>query len=149
MTLRLKTRLTLTITTLVLVVLSIVSLFTIITFTREQIRTTYEGGDLISKQVYNQVKEALSSEPTPPPADLDPEAIPNYIRDVLKEDIGLQALFESTTSFSRVTLYLAVTDPHHHVLAHSDSSQVGLTMPQAENMLALMNANFLTQLQYI
>ena len=38
MTLRLKTRLTLTITTLVLVVLSIVSLFTIITFTREQIR---------------------------------------------------------------------------------------------------------------
>jgi nitrogen fixation/metabolism regulation signal transduction histidine kinase len=149
MTLRLKTRLTLTITTLVLVVLSIVSLFTIITFTREQIRTTYEGGDLISKQVYNQVKEALSSEPTPPPADLDAEAIPNYIRDILKEDIGLQALFESTTSFSRVILYLAVTDPHHHVLAHSDSSQVGLTMPQAENMLALMNANFLTQLQYI
>ena len=44
MTLRLKTRLTLTITTLVLVVLSIVSLFTIITFTREQIRSRYEGG---------------------------------------------------------------------------------------------------------
>ena len=48
MTLRLKTRLTLTITTLVLVVLSIISLFTIITFTREQIRATYENGVLIS-----------------------------------------------------------------------------------------------------
>jgi signal transduction histidine kinase len=149
MTLRLKTRLTLTITTLVLVVLSIVSLFTIITFTREQIRATYEGGDLISKQVYNQVKQALSSEPTPPPSDPDPEAIPNYIRDVLRQDLGLQALFESTTAYSQTIVYLAVTDPHHHVLAHSDSSQLGQTMPQAENILALKNANFLTQLHYI
>jgi signal transduction histidine kinase len=149
MTLRLKTRLTLTITTLVLVVLSIVSLFTIITFTREQIRATYEGGDLISKQVYNQVKQALSSEPTPPPNDPDPEAIPNYIRDVLRQDLGLQALFESTTGYSQTIVYLAVTDPHHHVLAHSDSSQLGQTMPQAENILVLKNADFLTQLRYI
>jgi signal transduction histidine kinase len=149
MTLRLKTRLTLTITTLVLVVLSIVSLFTIITFTREQIRATYEGGDLISKQVYNQVKQALSSEPTPPPIDPDPEAIPNYIRDVLRQDLGLQALFESTTGYSQTIVYLAVTDPHHHILAHSDSSQVGQTMPQAENILVLKNADFLTQLRYI
>ena len=149
MTLRLKTRLTLTITTLVLVVLSIVSLFTIITFTREQIRSTYEGGDLISKQVYNQVKQALLSEPTPPPIDSDAEAIPNYIRDVLRQDLGLQALFESTTAYSQTIVYLAVTDPHQHVLAHSDSSRLGQTMPQAENILALKNANFLTQLRYI
>ena len=149
MTLRLKTRLTLTITTLVLVVLSIVSLFTIITFTREQIRATYEVGDLISKQVYNQVKQALSSEPTPPPTDPDPEAIPNYIRDVLREDLGLQALFESTAGNSQIIVYLAVTDPHHHVLAHSDSSQLGQTMPQTDSMLDLLNADFLTQLRYI
>jgi signal transduction histidine kinase len=149
MTLRLKTRLTLTITTLVLVVLSIVSLFTIITFTREQIRATYEGGDLISKQVYNQVKQALSSEPTPPPSDPDPEAIPNYIRDVLRQDLGLQALFESTTAYSQTIVYLAVTDPHRHVLAHSDSSQLGLTIPQTDNILVLKNAGFLAQLRYI
>jgi len=149
MTLRLKTRLTLTITTLVLVVLSIVSLFTIITFTREQIRATYDNGVLISKQVYEQVRMALSSEPTPPPGDTDPEAIPNYIRGVLKEDLGLQALFESTTSSSQVILYLAVTDPHGHVLAHNDSSQLGQRMPPADSMLDLKNANFLTQLRYI
>jgi signal transduction histidine kinase len=149
MTLRLKTRLTLTITTLVLVVLSIVSLFTIITFTREQIRATYDNGVLISKQVYEQVRMALSSELTPPPGDTDPEAIPNYIRGVLQEDLGLRALFESTTSSSQVILYLAVTDPHGHVLAHNDSSQLGQKMPPADNMLDLKNANFLTQLRYI
>ena len=149
MTLRLKTRLTLTITTLVLVVLSIVSLFTIITFTREQIRATYDNGVLISKQVYEQVRMALSSEPTPPPGDTDPEAIPNYIRGVLQEDLGLRALFESTTSSSQVILYLAVTDRHGHVLAHSDSSQLGQRMPRADSMLDLKNANFLTQLRYI
>jgi signal transduction histidine kinase len=149
MTLRLKTRLTLTITTLVLVVLSIVSLFTIITFTREQIRATSDHGVLISRQVYEQVKEVLSSAPTPPPADADPEAIPNYIRDLLREDLGLQALFESTTSYSQVILYLAVTDPHHHVLAHNDSTQLGQIMPEAEKMSVLQDADFLTQLRYI
>src|SRR5262245_38350105 len=149
MTLRLKTRLTLTITTLVLVVLSIICLWTVITFTREQIRATSDHGVLISHQVYDQVKEVLSSAPTPPPADTDPEAIPNYIRELLSEDLGLQALFESTTSYSQVILYLAVTDPHQHVLAHNDSTQLGQTIPEAESMSVLQNASFLTQLRYI
>ncbi|HEU0006191.1 MAG TPA: ATP-binding protein [Terriglobia bacterium] len=149
MTLRLKTRLTLTITTLVLVVLSIVYVFTFITFTREQIRALSNNGVLISKQVYEQVRMALSSEPTPPPGNTDPEAIPNFIREVLQEDLGLRALFESTTSSSQVILYLAVTDPHGHVLAHSDSSQLGQTMPPADSMLDLKNADFFTQLRYI
>ena len=59
MTLRLKTRLTLTITTLVLVVLSIVSLFTIITFTREQIRATYDNGVLIRGLTTQELRSEL------------------------------------------------------------------------------------------
>lgn len=149
MTLRLKTRLTLAITTLVLVVLSIVSLFTIITFTREQINATYEGGDLISKQVYDQVREALLSAEAPPPVTSDPEEVANYIREVLKQDQGVQTLFESTSGYSRTIVYLAVTDLHGHVLAHSDPSQLGQTLPKTESFLVLKNANPLRQFRYL
>ena len=149
MTLRLKTRLTLAITTLVLVVLSIVSLFTIINFAREQINSTYEQGDLISKQVYDQVKQTLLSEQTPPPASADPEEIANYIREILKQDLGVQTLFQSTSGYSPTIVYLAVTDSHGHVLAHSDPSQLGATLPKTESFLVLKNANPLKQLEYL
>lgn len=149
MTLRLKTRLTLAVTTLVLVVLSVISLFTIITFTREQINATFEGGDLISKQVYGQLKQALLSAETSPPSDADPESIPRYIRDVLDNDEGLQALFASTTGYSQVVVYLAVIDPHNHVLAHSDASRLEEPVPGAENFLELKNANALQQLRLL
>jgi CHASE3 domain sensor protein len=61
MTLRLKTRLTLAITLLVLVVLGIVSFYTILNVTHELIRETYDKGDLIAKQIYEQVKQALAT----------------------------------------------------------------------------------------
>jgi signal transduction histidine kinase len=149
MTLRLKTRLTLAITTLVLVVLSIVLLFTIINFTREQINATYDGGDLISKQVYDQVKQALLSEQTPPPVTSDSEELASYIREVLKQDLGVQTLFESTSGYSRTIVYLAVTDLHGHVLAHSDPSQLGTTLPKTESFLVLKYANPLEQFRYL
>jgi signal transduction histidine kinase len=149
MTLRLKTRLTLAITTLVLVVLSIVSLFTIVTFTREQINATYEEGDLISKQLYDQVKQALLWEETPPPSDPDPEQLAAYIREVLKHNQGVQTLLESTSGYARTIVYLAVTDIHSHVLAHSDPSQLGQTLARAENFLELKNANPLRQVNLI
>ncbi len=149
MTLRLKTRLTLAVTALVLAVLSIISLFTIVTFTREQINATYVGGDLISKQVYDQVKQALLSAEAPPPSDDAPESIPRYIRDVLSSDDGLQALFASTAAYSQVVVYLAVTDPHNYVLAHSDPSRLDEAPPRTENFLSLKNANALEQLRLL
>ncbi len=149
MTLRLKTRLTLTITTLVLVVLSIVSIFTIINFTRERIRTTYEGGDLISKQIYEQVKQALVAERAIPPSSGDPEDLSNFIKDVLNTDPGVRALFESTSNNSQLIVYLAVTDTHNHALAHSDATQIGQRVPTVENFKQLMNANSLTQFRQV
>jgi nitrogen-specific signal transduction histidine kinase len=150
MTLRLKTRLTLAVTTLVLVVLTLVSLFTIITFTREQINATYEGGDLISKQVYLQVRQALLSEEViPPPATSDPEQLANYIREVLQQDQGVQTLFESTSGNSQTIVYLAVTDLYGHVLAHSNPSQLEHPLPKTQNFLVLKSANPLKQFRYL
>jgi signal transduction histidine kinase len=149
MTLKLKTRLTLIITILVLLVLSIVSFFTIINFAEEQIRATYEGGDLIGKQIYGQVKQALISANQGALDPSDPEGMSKYITNILSSDAGLKSLLESTNGNSPTIIYLAVTDPHNHILAHSDSTQIGQTLPFAENFLTLKNASPWNQLRTI
>ena len=119
MTLRLKTRLTLAITTLVLVVLSIVSLFTIINFAREQINSTYEQGDLISKQVYDQVKQTLLSEQTPPPASADPEEIANYIEQAGLPKFGHTYLYDGETGerfHQKATVGIIYVIKLHHMV---------------------------------
>ena len=149
MTLKLKTRLTLIVTTLVLLVLSIVSFFTIINFAEEQIRATYEGGDLIGRQIYGQVKQALmtANQGTLQPS--EPEGMSKYITDILSGDAGLKSLLESTNGNSPIIIYLAVTDPQNHILVHSDSTQIGQVLPYAENFLSLKNASPWNQLRTI
>src|SRR5215471_8482582 len=111
MTLRLKTRLTLAITLLVLVVLSIVSFYTIINVTHELTRETYEKGDLIAKQIYEQVRQALSSaDSKTPPSPLDRQELSRFMREILTADPGLDTLLQSTSGYSHTILYLAVTD---------------------------------------
>ena len=149
MTLKLKTRLTLIITILVLLVLLIVSFFTIANFAEEQIRATYDGGDLIGKQIYGQVKQALISADQPAWNPADPEGMPKYFSNILSTNAGLKSLLESTIGISPTIIYLAVTDPHNHILAHSDSTQVGQTLPFAENFLTLKNSSPWHQLQTI
>ncbi len=149
MTLKLKTRLTLIITILVLLVLSIVSFFTITNFAEEQIRATYDGGDLIGKQIYGQVKQALISADQPALGPAEPEGISKYITNILSSNAGLKSLLESTNGNSPTIIYLAVTDPHNHILAHSDSTQVGQILPFAENFLTLKNASPWNQLRTI
>src|SRR3990172_2109815 len=149
MTLKLKTRLTLTITVLVLLVLSIVSFFSIINFAEEQIRATYDGGDLIGKQIYGQVKQALIAAKQEAASLPDSEGISNYITNILSSDIGLRTLLESTNGNSPIIIYLAVTDPRNRILAHSDATQIGQTLPHAENFLSLKNASAWSQLRTI
>ncbi|MFN8008233.1 MAG: ATP-binding protein [Terriglobia bacterium] len=149
MTLKLKTRLTLLITLLVLFVLSIVSIFTINHFAAEQIRSAYEGGDLIGKQIYGQVKQALMAANQGAVQPSDPEGKSKYVADLLSRDVGLKSLLESTIGNSPILIYLAVTDPQNHILLHSDSFQVGQVLPHAENFLTLKNAPAWEQLRTI
>jgi len=150
MTLKLKTRLTLAITLLVLVVLSIVSFYTILNVTHELIRGTYEKGDLIAKQIYEQVKQALSSaDNKTPPSPEDPKAFSLFIREILMADPGLDTLLQSTSGYSHTILYLAVTDAAGVATAHTDALKVGQKLPPVEDLDQLLSANPLEQLQIV
>ncbi|PYV41179.1 MAG: hypothetical protein DMG06_17955 [Acidobacteria bacterium] len=150
MTLRLKTRLTLAITLLVLVALTVVFFFNILNVTQELIRETNEKGDLIAKQIYKQVEQALLAPETKalPPTN-NPEAFSRFIQEILSADPGLNTLLQSTSGYSPTILYLAVTDPANVALAHTDASQVGKKLPLVEHFTQLSEADPLTQLQIV
>jgi signal transduction histidine kinase len=149
MTLSLKTRLTLLITVLVLAVLVIVSFFTIINLTEELLNETRDKGELISRQIYEQVRKALASATGPPPEASDPEAVSLFIKEVLTKDSGLNSILESTIGFSPTILYLAVTDVRNVAVAHSDTSQVDKKLPLVEHFDQLRDADFITQLKIL
>ncbi|MEW5979457.1 MAG: ATP-binding protein [Acidobacteriota bacterium] len=149
MTLRLKTRLTLVTTLLVLVVLTSVSLYWMVNVTRQLIQTTYDKGDLITKQIYDQVRQALASVRMVSSDSGETPTLSTIIQEALTEDPGLSSLFESTTGYSTTILYLAVTDPTGVALAHSDASQVGLKLTRLEDLTLLRDAGPLRQFQIL
>ncbi len=124
MTLRLKTRLTLVMTLLVVAPLAIASLLGIVSFTHELIQKTYEQGQLISQQIYEQVREVLANEPRVPPPKNDLPAFSEFLKDVLSSNAGLTSLLESTSNNSPTIVYIAVTDVNNTILAHSGSQLV-------------------------
>ena len=148
--LRLKTRLTLAITLLVLVVLGIVSFYTILNVTHELIRETYEKGDLVAKQIYEQVKQALATadNKTPPSPD-DARAFSLFVSEILMDDPGLDTLLQSTSGYSPTILYLAVTDANGVATAHTDALKVGQNLPPVEDFNQLLAANPLEQLRIV
>lgn len=149
MALRLKTRLTLVITLLVLVVVVIASFLTLVNFTQELVHVTYEKGDLIAKQIYEQVRRILASETRSPPEGMNPEAVSAFIQEILSDDAALNSFLESTSGNSPTILYLAVTDADQLALTHSDSSQIGKKLQPVEPFRDLHDTDPLTQLRIL
>ena len=149
MTLKLKTRLTLVMTLLVVAVLTIVSLLGVVSFTQELILKTYEQGQLISQQIYEQVREVLASETRIPPPTDDLPAFSGFLKEVLSSNAGLTSLLESTNNNSPTIVYIAITDVNDTFLAHSNASLLGTKLSAAEPFNRLTMASPFHQLRVL
>ncbi len=149
MTLKLKTRLTLVMTLLVVAVLTIVFSLGMVNFTQALIRQTDKQGQLISKQVSAQVRQALGTDTRIPPPQTDTLAFIAYLREVLSMAPGLTSLLESTSTYSPTIIYLAVTDANNIILAHHNTSLLGTRLPTVEPFANLSNASPLRQLKIL
>ncbi len=148
MAIRLKIRLTLLITVLVMAVLTLFYVFTLAIFSRELIRITRDSGLLIANQIYDQVRLSLEIERTPPPTSGNPDELSSYLQDTLARHSALKALLDSTSGFDPI-YSLAVTDPQDRILAHSDSSQVGQAWSALPDLIQLQESDLYRQLRII
>jgi signal transduction histidine kinase len=148
MAIKLKFRLTLLITVLVMAVLTLFYIFTLAIFSRELIGVTRDSGLLIASQIYDQVRLSLELETTPPPTSGNPDELSSYLQNTLARHSALKVLFDSTTVYGPI-FSLAVTDSQNRILAHSDSKQVGLSWSDFSDLHKLQEANLYRQLRII
>jgi len=150
MRLRLKTKLVLAISGMVLALVSILSYVSLSLLLRERIAETYDDGDIIAHQIYQVARDAMDVDISNLRVDENnPEEMRKVIETTLQEDPGLNSLIQSILGYQPSVYEVAIADVHGNALLHSVSDLQGKPLPQREPFLNLKNAKFWKQLEIV
>src|SRR5713101_1052660 len=148
MQLRLRTKLTLVMTGLVLLVVAVISGVFVARVTNQVIRQANDRAFFISRQVFEQAKHALENfkQKGVRPASDNPDDIHDYVRQALESDPGLESILQS--SLSEPSIYeVTIADHQGLVLASSDPNLPGKTMSRRLQLAGLLRENFLREMK--
>ena len=156
MQLRLRTKLTLVMTGLVLLVVAVLSLVLVAQLTEQAVGEALDRADDFAQQTFYGAKHALMEAEARGlrPATSDPADIHDYVRLALESDTGLQSLLElsvrsKSTSSTFVIYELTIVDHRGFAMASSDNSLPGRFVPRREPLLKLANMSFLRQMRIL
>src|SRR5512140_1116627 len=100
MHLRLKTKLVIAITAMVVALVTALSYVYVAQLVRERISDAYDNGDFVAHQIFNGARQALELDLTD--TDLDPnnpDDVRKAIQDSLQSDPGLNSLLQSIVGY--------------------------------------------------
>ncbi len=151
MQLRLRTKLTLVITGLVLLVVAALSLLFVARLTKQVLEQANEQAVSISQQVFTQARHALMDAPEQDvrPRSESPADMRDYVRRALEVHSGLHAQIESVLAFSPDIDEVTIADAAGVAFVSSDSSRPGQFVPRRDPFTELLNQNFFSQLRAI
>jgi signal transduction histidine kinase len=150
MRLRLKTKLVLAISGMVLALVSVLSYAYLSQLVRQRINETYENGDFIAHQIYQVSRDALETDLTNTRVDENnPEEVRHFIETNLAEDPGVNSLIQSIMGYQPSVYEVAIADVHGNALLHSVSDLIGKPVPTREPFRNLRNASFWRQLSVV
>ncbi len=148
---KLKTKLVLALSLLVLVVVAAVSLLYVASILREQMHGIYSSADFVSREVFNEVRQELQSAAAAGLVDLrQPGAAEEFMR-ALDQSAALTTLMNSAISYPVTSAVrdVAVVDENNRVLADSDPQLVGQVLPPREQLQAVTSGSLASQLRAI
>ncbi len=123
MRLRLKTKLVIAITAMVVALVSILSGLYIAQLLRQRMREAQDSAEFVAHQIYHGTREALDQTLTNPALDpSDPEALHRAIEHTLQTDPGLTSLLQSIVGYSPIIYDASISDPSGRALLHTDPS---------------------------
>jgi PAS domain S-box-containing protein len=150
MRLRLKTKLVLAISGLVLALVSVLSYVYLSQLLRQRITEAFEDGDFIAHQIYQVSRDALEVDfSTAKVDDTNPDDVRKFIEESLQTDPGVNSLIQSVVGYSPNIYEVAIADVHGNALLHSVSDLQGKMLRQREPFLNLRNAKFWRQLKVV
>lgn len=153
MQLRLRTKLTLVMTGLVLLVVALLSSVLVAQLTEQAIREAKDRTSDLAQQAFYGAKHALIDAEAKGlrPATNEPEDIHEYVGKTLANDTALQSLFElSVRSKGSFSIYeLTIVDHGGFAMASSDESLLGRFVPRREPLSKLVNMSFIRQMRIL
>ncbi|HUN89579.1 MAG TPA: ATP-binding protein [Terriglobales bacterium] len=150
MRLRLKTKLVIAISAMVLALVSVLSYVYLSQLVRQRIAEAYADGDFIAHQIYQVSRDALEADLAKAPIDpADKEALRTYIENSLRNDPGVNSLIQSVVGYSPNIYEVAIADVHGNALLHSVTDLEGQPLPHREPFFKLRKASFWRQMKVV
>jgi PAS domain S-box-containing protein len=150
MRLRLKIKLVLAISGMVLALVSVLSYAYLSYILRARIGDAYDDGDFIAHQIYQVARDAMDAGISNLKVDENnPDQVRKAIESSLQEDPGVNSLIQSIVGYQPSVYEVAIADVNGNALLHSVSDLQGKALPRRENFLNLRHARFWKQLSIV
>jgi signal transduction histidine kinase len=148
--LRLKTKLVISITLMVVVIVASLAAFYIYEVVRQRVQETRNDAKTIADMTEAAASGALQVDLADTNINLnDPAQVNKTLDDLLETDSAVNSLLESWIGTSAIISDIAITDTNGQVLSHSDQAFLGKTLERREDFADLVNAGVWQQLKLI
>jgi len=150
MRVRLKTKLVLAISGMVVAVVATFSTIYISRTVRQALTNAYDDADFVGHQIFQLTRDALQARLSGSAIDFDnPEAVRVAVEDALAKDPGLNSLLQSVIGYSPTIYDVAIVDASGRALLHTDADQIGKTIREREELRSVVNGSFLRQMDVV
>src|SRR5215471_681926 len=124
--LRLKTKLVLAITGMVLAIVATLSTLYLSKEMHLRMQQTFDDGQFIARQIFAVAREPLEIDLSETRIDTtDPKAVESAIELVLQSDSGVNSLLESIVGYSPTIYDAAITNVEGRALMHTNATLLG------------------------
>ncbi|MEP6919413.1 MAG: histidine kinase dimerization/phospho-acceptor domain-containing protein, partial [Acidobacteriota bacterium] len=124
------------VTTIVVLIVSVLSVYHLATLADLTLRETASRGQMLAQAIFQRAREVVAQ------GGPDPYA-------ALRDDGGVRSILESSMGFSRTVTYAAIVDKDGMAVAHNFRALEGQRMPPQEDLDQLVTAGKLAQLQAV
>jgi signal transduction histidine kinase len=148
--LRLKTKLVLSISGMVVALVGIFSYFYVSRMVRQRIFEAYDSADFIAKEIQESARRASQVDVGSSMVnEKDPRQIQEVLDEALKADVGLNTLLQSVIGFSPTVSDAAIADVNGRAIVHTDPSAIGTQLEQRKDFQEIRNGSFTEQLKVV
>ncbi len=148
--LRLKTKLVLAITAMVVALVITLSWIYVSQLMHQRIQETYQSADFVAHEVLMNARQALEIDLESTHVDLtDPKQVRASVAEILQADPGLNSLLQSVVGYSPTIYDVAIVDPDGRAMIHTDASLIDKEMHSRRQLSELRDGAFRTQIDAV
>jgi PAS domain-containing protein len=150
MRLRLKTKLVIAISAMVVALVSTLSYIYVSQLLRQRIQDAYDSADFMAHQILNGARQALETDysnlrydPTKPDAERE------AIEESLQTDPGLNSLLQSIVGYDPTIYDAAIVDSNGRALLHTDAAMQGKPVSGFSDLGSVLRGGFRQQIRIV